>query len=225
LHWRSQSAFPAKQLFHPPTSSPTGRSHPRTFQRWSEMLSSNVLTFVAFVASSRRNGSLSASRSPPSVRASMPLDRGRPTVIPWAGTVGTIGPPVLNSRLTSSPGGAKLAQLQRERASSDRVAAMRTAFEDQVRLEVRRAYYDHDSAQQQVAVAKAASEQAAESLRILSNRYDAGLATVTDLLRVEEAAHRAQSEYWDAVYRTQTTFANLQLAAGTLTPDSPAVMP
>jgi outer membrane protein len=122
-------------------------------------------------------------------------------------------------------GGAKLAQLQRERASSDRIAAMRTAFEDQVRLEVRRAYYDHDSAQQQVAVAKAASEQAAESLRILSNRYDAGLATVTDLLRVEEAAHRAQSEYWDAVYRTQTTFANLQLAAGTLTPDSPAVMP
>jgi outer membrane protein TolC len=122
-------------------------------------------------------------------------------------------------------GGAKLAQLQRERATSDRIASMRSAFEDQVRLEVRRAYYDHDSARQQVAVAKAASEQAAESLRILSNRYDAGLATVTDLLRVEEAAHRAQSDYWDAVYRTQTTYANLQLAAGTLTPDSAVVMP
>jgi outer membrane protein len=122
-------------------------------------------------------------------------------------------------------GGAKTAQLQRERANSDRIAAMRSAFEDQVRLQVRRAYYDHDSARQQVAVAKAASEQSAESLRILRNRYDAGLATVTDLLRVEEAAHRAQSDYWDAVYRTQTSFANLQLAAGTLTPDSAVVKP
>ena len=122
-------------------------------------------------------------------------------------------------------GGAKIAQLQRERATSDRIAAMRSAFEDQVRLEVRRAYYDHDSARQQVVVAKAASEQAAESLRILSNRYQAGLATVTDLLRVEESAHRAESDYWDAVYRTQTSYANLQLAAGTLTPDSAVVMP
>lgn len=122
-------------------------------------------------------------------------------------------------------GGAKLAQLQRAKATSEKIAAMRSVFEDQVRLEVRRAYYDHDAARQQVSVAKVATEQAAESLRILQNRYEAGLTTVTDLLRVEEAAHRAQTDYWDAVYRAQTSYANLQLAAGTLTANSPVVMP
>jgi outer membrane protein len=122
-------------------------------------------------------------------------------------------------------GGAKVAQLQREKANSERIAATRSAFEDQVRLDVRRAFYDHDSARQQVAVAKAATAQAEESLHILRNRYEAGLATVTDLLRVEEAAHRAQSDYWDAVYRNQTSYANLQLAAGTLSADSVLVMP
>lgn len=122
-------------------------------------------------------------------------------------------------------GGEKHAQLQREKATAERVASLRSAFEDNVRLEVQRAYYDLQSARQQVAVAKAATQQADESLRILKDRYDAGLATVTDLLRAEDAAHTAQTEYWDAVYRTQTSYANLELASGKLTPTSPVVMP
>jgi outer membrane protein len=122
-------------------------------------------------------------------------------------------------------GGAKAARLQREKAVSERIAAMRSAFEDSVRLEVRRAYYDYDAAQQQVAVAKAATQQATESLRILRDRYDAGLTTVTELLRAEEASNRAQTDYWDAVYRVQTGFANLELASGKLTIDSSVVTP
>ncbi len=120
-------------------------------------------------------------------------------------------------------GGAKRAQLQREQATSEKISAMRNAFEDNVRLEVRRAYYDSQSAHEQVEVAKTARQQASESLRIMRDRYDAGLATVTDLLRVEEAAHSAESEYWDAVYRTQTSYANLELASGKLTTTSPVV--
>ena len=69
----------------------------------------------------------------------------------------------------------------------------------------------------------APSQQAEESLRINQNRYEGGLTTVSDLLRVEEAAHRAQTEYWQAVYRMQTSYAGVELAAGTLTPSSPAV--
>ncbi len=120
-------------------------------------------------------------------------------------------------------GGAKSAQLQREKAMAERIAALRSSFEDNVRLEVRRAYYDYDAARQQVGVAKAATEQAAESLRILRNRYDAGLTTVTELLRAEDASNRAQTDYWNAVYRLQTSYANLELASGKLTIDSPVV--
>lgn len=120
-------------------------------------------------------------------------------------------------------GGAKKAQLDREKAQAEQIEALRRAYEDHVRLEVRRAYYDHDSARQQMNVAKSASEQAKESLRILQNRYGAGLATVTDLLRAEESAHKMQTDYWEAVSRVQTSYTNLELASGSLTAKSPVV--
>lgn len=122
-------------------------------------------------------------------------------------------------------GGAKTARLEQERAAGDQIAALRQAAENQVRLEVRRAWYDLDSARQQVEIARASSAQAQESLRISQNRYDAGLATLTDLLSIEEASRRAQSDYWEAVYRLQVSYANLELAEGTLSAQSAVVTP
>ncbi len=101
--------------------------------------------------------------------------------------------------------------------------AMRDAYRDEIRLEVRKAYYEYDAARQQVEVARGAIAQADESLRINQNRYEGGLTTVSDLLGIEEAAHRAKSDYWQAVYRVQTSYAGVELATGTLTPASPVV--
>lgn len=122
-------------------------------------------------------------------------------------------------------GGAKRAKLQRERALQDKVAALRDAASDAIRLEVRRAYYDLDASRQQVEVAKAVIAQAQESLRITQNRYESGLATMTDLLGAEEAASRSQAEYWQTVYHCQIGQANLELAAGTLSAESSVVKP
>ena len=122
-------------------------------------------------------------------------------------------------------GGAKRAELSRERALQERVTAMKQAANDGVRLEVRRAYYNLDSARQEIEVARTAIDQAQESLRINQNRYDGGLTTVTDLLGAEEGARRSQTDYWEAVYRFHTSYASLELAGGTLNPQSPVVMP
>jgi outer membrane protein TolC len=122
-------------------------------------------------------------------------------------------------------GGARKAQLTREKAMRERMAAARQAAGDQVRLEVRRGYYDYDAARQQVAVAKAAVGQAEESMRINQNRYGAGITTITDLLTIEEATRRAQGDYWEAVYRLRASYANLELATGTLSASSPVIMP
>ena len=122
-------------------------------------------------------------------------------------------------------GGAKRAELSRQRALADRVGAMKQAATDAVRLEVRRAYYDVDASRQQLEVARAAIAQAQESLRINQDRYDGGLTTITDLLGAEEAARRSQTDYWEAVYRFHTSYANLELASGTLNPQSPVVTP
>jgi outer membrane protein len=122
-------------------------------------------------------------------------------------------------------GGAKRARLARERAMQDKVVAVKEMATDQTRLEVRRAYYDLDSARQQVEVARATIAQSQESLRINQNRYDSGLSTITDLLAAEESARRSQSDYWEALYRYHTGYANLERASGTLNPQSPVVVP
>jgi outer membrane protein len=122
-------------------------------------------------------------------------------------------------------GGAKRAALSRERAVAEKIAALKQAANDAVRLEVRQAYYDQDSSRQQVEVARAAISQAQESLRINQDRYDSGLLTITDLLGAEEAARRSQADYWQALYQFHISFANLELASGTLNLQSPVVMP
>ena len=122
-------------------------------------------------------------------------------------------------------GGAKRARLSHERALEEKVSAVKEMATDAVRLEVRRAYYDLDAARQQVDVARATIAEAQESLRINQDRYDSGLSTITDLLAAEEAARRSQTDYWEALYRYHTGYANLELASGTLNPQSPVVMP
>lgn len=122
-------------------------------------------------------------------------------------------------------GGAKRAELSRERALEERVTAMKQVATDGIRLEVRRAYYSLDSARQEVEVARAAITQAQESLRINQDRYESGLTTITDLLGAEEAMRRSQTDYWEAVYRFHTSYANLELASGALNPQSPVVTP
>jgi outer membrane protein TolC len=122
-------------------------------------------------------------------------------------------------------GGAKRARLSHERAMQEKVAAVKDIATDAARLEVRRAYYDLDSARQQVEVARATIAESQESLRINQNRYDSGLSTITDLLAAEEASRRSQTDYWEAVYRYHTGYANLELVSGTLNPQSPVVVP
>ncbi len=122
-------------------------------------------------------------------------------------------------------GGAKQAQLFRERETQKKIAAVKESATDAVRLEVRKAYYDLDSARQQLEVARAAIADAQESLRINQDRYDAGLSTVTDLLAAEDAARRTQADYWETLTRFYTGYAALELAGGTLNPQSPVVTP
>ena len=122
-------------------------------------------------------------------------------------------------------GGAKRAALSRERANAEKIAALKQAAGDAVRLEVRQAYYDQDTSRQQVEVARTAITQAQESLRINQDRYDGGLLTITDLLGAEEAARRTQADYWQAVYQFHISDANLELACGTLNLQSPVLMP
>jgi outer membrane protein len=114
----------------------------------------------------------------------------------------------------------KREQLARESAAKQRVDAQVSASQQHVRLEVSRAHIHRQTAALQLETARAAMDQSAESLRILKNRYGAGLATITDLLRAEDAERQSQSSYWQAVYGNAMAYSELLYATGTLTPDA-----
>ena len=159
----------------------------------------------------------------PKLNAFASWETDNPTFLAGGGGNDWVGGVTLQFDLFT--GGAKRAELDRQKALADKIAAMKQEASDGVRLEVRRAYYDADTARRQVEVARTAVAQAQESLRISQNRYDAGLLSIADLLSTEEAASRAQLAYWEAVGRSQTSYASLELASGTLNPDSPVVHP
>jgi len=114
----------------------------------------------------------------------------------------------------------KREQLARESAAKQRVDAQVSASQQHVRLEVSQAHIHRQTAALQLETARAAMDQAAESLRILKNRYSAGLATISDLLRAEDAERQSQSNYWHAVYGNAMAYSELLYATGTLTPDA-----
>jgi outer membrane protein TolC len=114
----------------------------------------------------------------------------------------------------------KRAQLARESAGKQRIDAQLAASQLHMRTEVSRAHIHRQTAELSMETARAAMDQSAESLRILKNRYSAGLATITDLLRAEDAERQSQSNYWHAVYGNAMAYAEQLYATGTLTPDA-----
>ncbi len=114
----------------------------------------------------------------------------------------------------------KRARLRQAQAAQAKAEAEQRSQEQQIRLAVSRAFTGHQTAERMVATARASMEQSTESLRILRNRYNAGLATMTDLLRAEDAQRQSQNDYWRAAYANTAAYAGLLYATGQLTPES-----
>jgi len=120
-------------------------------------------------------------------------------------------------------GGETKAKLQQARFAEDRADALQRRSDSAIHLEVRKAYLDLQAASQRVEVASAASAEAEEAHRIIQNRHEAGLTTVTELLRSETALAGARTRHLAAVYDQWVAAAALEHAAGTLTADSELV--
>lgn len=117
-------------------------------------------------------------------------------------------------------GNADKARIEESAAALRQREAEQERANSSIRLQVRRAWADLRAASERIEVSKAAVAAAEESLRITQNRYETGLASITDVLRTETALLEARTRVLAAVHDQRIAAAMLELAAGTLNVDS-----
>ena len=111
-------------------------------------------------------------------------------------------------------GGSDAARVAEATAAGRRADAERERLENAVRLEVRTAVADHRSAVAREATGRRVVEQARESQRIIRDRYEAGLAPASDVLRAAELVAQAESSRTSAVIDVHVTAAAIDRAVG-----------
>jgi outer membrane protein len=118
-------------------------------------------------------------------------------------------------------GQAKGARVAEARSNAAKLEAQRQNLGNQIGLQVTDAWLRLRTAEQQHQVALSAVTQAEESQRIVKNRYEAGLATLTDLLNAETALLATRTNVSQALYQYNLAFADVELSTGRLDLNSP----
>ncbi len=109
-----------------------------------------------------------------------------------------------------------LGALKKARAEQRAARYMLDFQERQARVEATEAWLGARAAREKVTVARGAVEAARESLRIVSNQYREGLASMVDLLDVQAAATSAEGNLVQAVHDYDVGLARLAYASGEL---------
>jgi outer membrane protein TolC len=120
-------------------------------------------------------------------------------------------------------GSENRARVAAARSAEARADALRRRTASAIGLQVRRAHAALESAARRVDVASQTVAAAEESQRIIQNRYEAGLTTVTELIRSQTALLATRMQHLLALYEKRVAAAALEHAAGGLTPSSPSV--
>lgn len=121
---------------------------------------------------------------------------------------------VLNVNLFN--GGADRARIVEAQANHQRAIALRERLGNAIGLEVHDAFLAVQTARERVAVAREAVIHAEESLRIVQDRYDAGLTTIVELLDSETALTAARTNLTRTLYDATVSQARLDFSLGAL---------
>ncbi len=119
---------------------------------------------------------------------------------------------VLNLNLFN--GGGDHARIVEAQANHQRAVAQRERLANAIGLEVHDAFLAHQTARERVVVAREAVAQAEESLRIVQDRYDAGLTTIVELLDSETTLTAARTNLTRTLYDATVSQARLDLSLG-----------
>lgn len=128
-------------------------------------------------------------------------------------------------RINLFDGLASVARVKEAEAALRRAKAERQNVEQGLLLEVRQAALALDAARERVDVTRESVAQARESHRIIRARYEGGLATMTDLLRSQNALLTAEARDLGAIYEARLAEVRLALVSGTLHRDAEVLKP
>ena len=112
--------------------------------------------------------------------------------------------------------GARFARIAAARAALDGAKAIETMSRNKVEMETVSAWHRVTAARQQVVVASVAAEQAAAGARIVHDRYENGLTTITEELRAQTALVAARLSLLAARNQYITGYAELLRSTGGL---------
>lgn len=103
----------------------------------------------------------------------------------------------------------KNASLMEAQARAQQLSATGEMMNDQIKLEVNRDYQNADYARRRIAVFEKAASQANENYRVTKNKFDNGLASITELLDADAAQISANVSVLNA--RADAALANRKL--------------
>ena len=106
------------------------------------------------------------------------------------------------------------------RKQAHQLGKMAEALKDRIHLEIREAITNINNALERIRVSKQAMAQSEESLRILRNRYAAGMAIMSDVLGMETSLLSHRMNHVKALYDYTLSRARLKMALGELTPET-----
>ncbi len=113
-------------------------------------------------------------------------------------------------------GGRISAAIREAQNNLKQTDAMVRGLNQQICGETRQAFFNAKSSWERIPVSKAAVGQAEESLRIVKNRYDNGLFTITDLLDAEVAVQQSLMNHLKSLHDYKAASTRLSLAAGSI---------
>lgn len=109
------------------------------------------------------------------------------------------------------------AKVEGAEARAKQLVATQELMNDQIRLQVNKAYLNWLSSEKKIEVYAKAVEQASENFRIVKNKYNNSLATITDLLEADVAELQANLNYSFARADAVVMYQQLLQSAGLLT--------
>jgi outer membrane protein TolC len=106
---------------------------------------------------------------------------------------------------------------KQSKAREMQLAATNELLNDNIKLDVNREYQNTDYSKKRIAVFEKSAEQANENYRITKNKYDNGLATMTELLDADAAQISANVGVINAKADAALAYRKLLQTTGTLT--------